>query len=158
MSRDGPSSASSTCARTLVSPDARSTAPAMVDVAGRYPRLNLLNLEAVAVARLLVRDDLALRAGGGGDSAAGAPRRRNCLENGPNRLSHSFRRRRSTGSGRRPARSLCVPQPVNGLSLQRHPCATSARASASAVGCYRAPRPPGNAGSRAALGDRTRAP
>jgi hypothetical protein len=34
-------------------PDPRSTAPAMVDVAGRHPRLNLLDLEAVAVARLL---------------------------------------------------------------------------------------------------------
>lgn len=34
-------------------PDSRSTVPAMVDVAGRHPRLNLLNLEAVAVARLL---------------------------------------------------------------------------------------------------------
>jgi hypothetical protein len=34
-------------------PDPRSTVPAMVDVAGRHPRLNLLNLEAVAVARLL---------------------------------------------------------------------------------------------------------
>jgi hypothetical protein len=33
-------------------PDPRSTVPAMVDVAGRHPRLNLLNLEAVAVARL----------------------------------------------------------------------------------------------------------
>lgn len=34
-------------------PDPRGTVPAMVDVAGRHPRLNLLNLEAVAVARLL---------------------------------------------------------------------------------------------------------
>ncbi len=34
-------------------PDPRSTVPAMVAVAGRQPRLNLLNLEAVAVARLL---------------------------------------------------------------------------------------------------------
>ena len=34
-------------------PDPRSTVPAMVDVAIRHPRLNLLNLEAVAVARLL---------------------------------------------------------------------------------------------------------
>jgi hypothetical protein len=34
-------------------PDSRSTVPVMVDVAGRHPRLNLLNLEAVAVARLL---------------------------------------------------------------------------------------------------------
>jgi hypothetical protein len=34
-------------------PDPRSAVPAMVDVAGRHPRLNLLNLEAVAVARLL---------------------------------------------------------------------------------------------------------
>lgn len=34
-------------------PEPRSTVPAMVDVAGRHPRLNLLNLEAVAVARLL---------------------------------------------------------------------------------------------------------
>ena len=34
-------------------PDPHSTVPAMVDVAGRYPRLNLLNLEAVAVALLL---------------------------------------------------------------------------------------------------------
>lgn len=34
-------------------PDPRATVPAMVDVARRYPRLNLLNLEAVAVAGLL---------------------------------------------------------------------------------------------------------
>ncbi len=34
-------------------PDSRTTVPAMVDVAGRHPRLNLLNLEAVAVAQLL---------------------------------------------------------------------------------------------------------
>lgn len=34
-------------------PDTRSTVPVMVDVAGRHQRLNLLNLEAVAVARLL---------------------------------------------------------------------------------------------------------
>jgi hypothetical protein len=34
-------------------PDPRSTVPAMVDVARRHPRLNLLNLEAVAVALLL---------------------------------------------------------------------------------------------------------
>jgi hypothetical protein len=34
-------------------PDPRSTVPAMVDVAGRHPRLNLHNLEAVAVARLV---------------------------------------------------------------------------------------------------------
>lgn len=34
-------------------PDPRTTVPAMVDVAGRYPRLNLLNLEGVAVASLL---------------------------------------------------------------------------------------------------------
>ena len=34
-------------------PDPRSTVPAMVDVARRHPRLNLLNLEAVAVAQLL---------------------------------------------------------------------------------------------------------
>ena len=34
-------------------PDPRSTVPAMVDLAGRHPRLNLVNLEAVAVARLL---------------------------------------------------------------------------------------------------------
>lgn len=32
--------------------DPRATVPAMVDVAGRHPRLNLLNLEAVAVGRL----------------------------------------------------------------------------------------------------------
>lgn len=35
-------------------PDPRLTVPAMVDIAGRHPRLSLLNLEAVAVARLLV--------------------------------------------------------------------------------------------------------
>ena len=34
-------------------PNPRSTVPAMVEVGGRHPRLNLLNLEAVAVARLL---------------------------------------------------------------------------------------------------------
>ena len=34
-------------------PDPRLTIPLMVDVATRYPRLNLLNLEAVALARLL---------------------------------------------------------------------------------------------------------
>jgi hypothetical protein len=34
-------------------PDPRTTVPAMVDVAHRHPRLNLLNLEAVAVAGLL---------------------------------------------------------------------------------------------------------
>lgn len=34
-------------------PDPRATVPAMVDIVGRYPRLNLLNLEAVAVARVL---------------------------------------------------------------------------------------------------------
>jgi hypothetical protein len=34
-------------------PDARTTLPTMVGVAGRHPRLNLLNLEAVAVALLL---------------------------------------------------------------------------------------------------------
>ncbi len=33
-------------------PDPRATIPAMVDVASRHPRLNLLNLEAVAVGRL----------------------------------------------------------------------------------------------------------
>lgn len=33
-------------------PDPRATVPAMVDIAGRHPRLNLLNLEAVAVGRL----------------------------------------------------------------------------------------------------------
>jgi len=33
--------------------DPRTTVPAIVDVAGRHPRLNLLNLEAVAVARVL---------------------------------------------------------------------------------------------------------
>jgi hypothetical protein len=32
-------------------PDPRVTVPSMVDVAARYPRLNLLNLEAVAFAR-----------------------------------------------------------------------------------------------------------
>jgi hypothetical protein len=34
-------------------PDPRLTIPVMVDVAARHPRLNLLNLEAVAFARLL---------------------------------------------------------------------------------------------------------
>ena len=34
-------------------PDPRSTVPAMVAVAGRHPRLNLLNLEAVAAGRAL---------------------------------------------------------------------------------------------------------
>ncbi len=34
-------------------PDPRVTVPLMVDVAARYPRLNLLNLEAVAFARAL---------------------------------------------------------------------------------------------------------
>lgn len=34
-------------------PDPRETVPAMVDIAGRHPRLNLLNLEAAAAARLL---------------------------------------------------------------------------------------------------------
>jgi len=34
-------------------PDPRPTVPAMVDVARRHPRLNLLNLEAVATERLL---------------------------------------------------------------------------------------------------------
>ncbi len=34
-------------------PDPRPTVPEMVAVAGRHPRLNLLNLEAVAVGRLL---------------------------------------------------------------------------------------------------------
>jgi len=34
-------------------PDPRTTVPAMADVARRHPRLNLLNLEAVAVALLL---------------------------------------------------------------------------------------------------------
>jgi hypothetical protein len=34
-------------------PDPRMTIPLMVDVATRHPRLNLLNLEAVALARLL---------------------------------------------------------------------------------------------------------
>lgn len=34
-------------------PDSRSTVPAMADVARRHPRVNLLNLEVVAVARLL---------------------------------------------------------------------------------------------------------
>jgi hypothetical protein len=34
-------------------PDSRLTVPTMVDVAGRHPRLNLLNLAAVALARLL---------------------------------------------------------------------------------------------------------
>lgn len=33
-------------------PDPRKTVPLMVSVAGRYPKLNLLNLEAVAVASL----------------------------------------------------------------------------------------------------------
>lgn len=34
-------------------PDPRATVPAMVDISRRHARLNLLNLEAVAVARLL---------------------------------------------------------------------------------------------------------
>ena len=34
-------------------PDPRVTAPVMVEIAGRHPRLNLLNLEAAAFARLL---------------------------------------------------------------------------------------------------------
>jgi hypothetical protein len=34
-------------------PDPRAVVPAMVDVAGRHPRLNLLNLEAVAAASVL---------------------------------------------------------------------------------------------------------
>jgi hypothetical protein len=34
-------------------PDPRPTVPAMVELAGRHPRLNLLNLEAVAVGLLL---------------------------------------------------------------------------------------------------------
>ena len=34
-------------------PDPRPTVPEMVAIAGRHPRLNLLNLEAVAVGRLL---------------------------------------------------------------------------------------------------------
>ena len=34
-------------------PDPRATIPLMVDVAARHPRLNLLNLEAVALARFL---------------------------------------------------------------------------------------------------------
>ena len=34
-------------------PDTRATVPAMADVATRHPRLNLLNLEAVATARVL---------------------------------------------------------------------------------------------------------
>ena len=34
-------------------PDPRLTIPAMVEIAGRHPRLNLLNLEAVAAARVL---------------------------------------------------------------------------------------------------------
>lgn len=34
-------------------PDPRTTVPAMVEIAGRHPRLNLLNLEAVAVGQLL---------------------------------------------------------------------------------------------------------
>ena len=34
-------------------PDPRATVPLMVDIAGRHPRLNLLNLEATAFARLL---------------------------------------------------------------------------------------------------------
>ncbi|MGH9021511.1 MAG: hypothetical protein ACRDV9_00165 [Acidimicrobiia bacterium] len=34
-------------------PDPRRTVPEMVAIAGRHPRLNLLNLEAVAVGRLL---------------------------------------------------------------------------------------------------------
>ena len=34
-------------------PDPRVTIPAMVDIAGRHPRLNLLNLEAAASARVL---------------------------------------------------------------------------------------------------------
>lgn len=34
-------------------PNPRTTVPAMIDVASRHPRVNLLNLEAVAVARLL---------------------------------------------------------------------------------------------------------
>ena len=34
-------------------PDPRSSIPAMVGVAGRHPRLNLLNLEAIAVAGFL---------------------------------------------------------------------------------------------------------
>jgi hypothetical protein len=34
-------------------PDPRVTGPAMVDVAARHPRLNLLNLEAVAAAKVI---------------------------------------------------------------------------------------------------------
>jgi hypothetical protein len=34
-------------------PDPRTTVPAMVQIAGRHPQLNLLNLEAVAVGQLL---------------------------------------------------------------------------------------------------------
>jgi hypothetical protein len=34
-------------------PDPRPVVPTMVEIAGRHPRLNLLNLEAVAVGRLL---------------------------------------------------------------------------------------------------------
>ena len=34
-------------------PDPRATVPVMVDIASRHPRLNLLNLEATAIARLL---------------------------------------------------------------------------------------------------------
>lgn len=34
-------------------PDARATVPLMVDIAARHPRLNLLNLEAAALARSL---------------------------------------------------------------------------------------------------------
>lgn len=34
-------------------PDPRSTVPVMVEIASRHPRLNLLNLEAVAAGRLL---------------------------------------------------------------------------------------------------------
>lgn len=33
-------------------PDPRATVPVMVDIAGRHPRLNLLNLEAVAAGRV----------------------------------------------------------------------------------------------------------
>lgn len=34
-------------------PDPRATVPVMAEIAGRHPRLNLLNLEAIALARLL---------------------------------------------------------------------------------------------------------
>jgi len=68
----------------------------MVDVARRHPLLNLLNLEAVAVARILAGTVWLSEQAFWGNPAARATRRGNFLENRPHWMSIPSRR---TGAG-----------------------------------------------------------